>query len=165
MAKVTLHGNVASGTAGDLPKIGTAAGEFTLTAGDLSDKHLSDFGKKKKLLNIVPSLDTDVCAVSTRKFNESAGSRENVEVLVISADLPFAQGRFCSVEGLKNVTALSTFRSTFPDDYQLRITEGPLKGLCSRAVIVLDEENRVIYTEQVPEISQEPDYESALKVL
>ena len=165
MAKVTLHGTVASGTVGDLPPVGSAAPDFTLTAGDLSEKTLADFTGMKKLLNIVPSLDTSVCAASARRFNEAAGSKENVDVLVISADLPFAQGRFCSVEGLKSVTALSTFRSSFPDDYGLRIAEGPMTGLCSRAVVFLDEDNRVIYTEQVPEIAQEPDYEAALAVL
>jgi thiol peroxidase len=165
MAKVTLHGNVASGTVGDLPRVGSTAPDFTLVAGDLSEKTLANFKGRRKLLNIVPSLDTSVCAASARRFNEAAGSKDNVAVLVISADLPFAQERFCSVEGLKNVTGLSTFRSSFPDDYSLRIAEGPLKGLCSRAVVILDEENRVVYTEQVPEIAQEPDYEAALGAL
>jgi len=165
MAKVTLKGTISANTTGELPGKGSKARDFTLTAGDLSEKHLSDFGKKKKILNIVPSLDTSVCAASARRFNKEAGSRKNVAVLVVSADLPFAQGRFCSVEGLENVTALSTFRSTFPDDYGLRIAEGPMEGLCSRAVVILDEDNKVIYTQQVPEITQEPDYEAALAAL
>jgi thiol peroxidase len=164
MANVTLHGNP-SNTIGNLPEVGTKTPNFSLTASDLSDKSLSDYGSSKKVLNIVPSLDTSVCAASTRRFNQEAGSMKNTKILVISADLPFAQSRFCEVEGLKNVEALSTFRSSFPTDYGLEIAEGPLKGVCSRCVVVLDEDNKVIYTEQVPEITQEPDYEAALKVL
>ena len=134
-------------------------------AGDLSEKNLSSYEGKRKILNIVPSLDTPVCASSARKFNESAANLNNTVVLVISADLPFAQGRFCEAEGLNNVDTLSTFRSSFAQDYQLDIVTGPLAGLCSRAVIVLNENNEVIYAEQVPEITQEPDYESALASL
>jgi thioredoxin-dependent peroxiredoxin len=164
MAKITLKGEITSDSIGDLPKVGTAAKDFVLVANDLSEKTLADFKGKKKLLNIVPSLDTAVCATSARKFNESAASESTV-VLVISADLPFAQGRFCSTEGLENVIALSTFRSSFAKDYQLEISAGPLAGLCSRAIVILDENNNVVYTEQVPEITQEPNYEAALAAL
>ncbi len=165
MAKITLKNTITSDSIGELPSVGTNAPAFTLVADDLSDKTLADYAGKKKLLNIVPSLDTGICATSTRKFNEQAGSLDDTVVLVISADLPFAQARFCETEGLKDVVALSTFRSSFPDDYQVKIIAGPLTGLCSRAVIILDAENNVIYTEQVPEIGQEPDYDSALSAL
>lgn len=165
MAKVTLKETITSDTSGDLPAVGSSANDFTLVAGDLSEKNLSSYEGKRKILNIVPSLDTPVCASSARKFNESAANLNNTVVLVISADLPFAQGRFCEAEGLNNVDTLSTFRSSFAQDYQLDIVTGPLAGLCSRAVIVLNENNEVIYTEQVPEITQEPDYESALASL
>ncbi len=164
MAKITLKGEINSDSIGELPAVGSTAKDFTLVAGDLSEKSLADFDGKKKLLNIVPSLDTAVCATSTRKFNESAAS-DDVAVLVISADLPFAQGRFCEAEGIKNVTSLSTFRSSFAKDYNLEIANGPLAGLASRAIVVLDESNKVIYTEQVPEITQEPNYDAALESL
>ncbi len=165
MAKVTLKETITSDTSGDLPAVGSSAKDFTLVAGDLSEKNLSSYEGKRKILNIVPSLDTPVCASSARKFNEAAANLNNTVVLVISADLPFAQGRFCETEGLKDVDTLSTFRSSFAQDYQLDIVAGPLAGLCSRAVIVLNENNEVIYTEQVPEITQEPNYESALASL
>ena len=165
MAKVMLEGKVDSDTSGELPSVGSTAPDFILVAGDLSEKNLSSYEGKKKLLNIVPSLDTGICAISTKKFNEQAASLDNTVVLVISADLPFAQGRFCETEGIKDVEALSTFRSNFAKDYQLDIVKGPLTGLCSRAVIVLDENNKVIYTEQVPEITQEPNYNDALAAL
>ncbi|MCU7938192.1 MAG: thiol peroxidase [gamma proteobacterium symbiont of Bathyaustriella thionipta] len=119
----------------------------------------------KKVLNIVPGLDTPVCATSARQFNESAAGLDNTVVLVISADLPFAQKRFCEAEGINNLEMLSTFRSSFAEDYQLDIVKGPLTGLCSRAVVVLNETNEVIYTEQVPEITQEPNYDAALAAL
>lgn len=164
MAKVTVKGN-ASNTIGNLPAVGTSAVDFSLVAGDLSEKGLKEYQGKRKVLNIVPSLDTGVCAASARHFNKDAGNLENTVVLIISADLPFAQGRFCAAEGLKHVVPLSTFRSSFASDYNLEIAEGPLKGLCSRAVIILDEDNKVIYTEQVPEISQEPNYSKALTAL
>jgi thioredoxin-dependent peroxiredoxin len=162
MAKVTLKGTITSDTSGELPTVSSSAKDFTLVAGDLSEKNLASYAAKKKVLNIVPSLDTPVCASSARKFNETAASLENTVVLVISADLPFAQGRFCEAEGIKNVEMLSSFRSSFATDYQLDIIAGPLVGLCSRAVIVLNENNEVIYTEQVPEITQEPDYDAAI---
>ncbi|SEH08007.1 thiol peroxidase [Candidatus Venteria ishoeyi] len=165
MANITLQGN-AIHTSGDLPAVGSSAPDFNLTNGELGDVNLATYAGKKKLLNIVPSLDTDVCATSTRKFNESAGSRDNTAVLVISADLPFAQGRFCTTEGLKNVTALSLMRNKhFAKDYGVLITDGPLAGITARAVVILDENNQVIYTEMVPEITQEPDYDAALAAL
>jgi len=165
MAKVTLKETIPSDTSGDLPAVGSAAQDFTLVAGDLSEKNLASYAGKKIVLNIVPSLDTPVCASSARQFNEAAGGLDNTVVLVISADLPFAQGRFCEAEGIKNVEMLSTFRSTFAADYSLDIVAGPLAGLCSRAVIVLNENNEVIYTEQVPEITQEPNYDAAIAAL
>jgi len=164
MAKITLKGEINSDSIGELPAVGTTAQDFTLVAGDLSEKSLADFAGKKKILNIVPSLDTGVCAASARKFNETVAS-DDVVVLIISADLPFAQGRFCSAEGLDNVIPLSTFRSTFSKDYNVQIANGPLAGLTSRAVVILDENNNVTYTEQVPEITQEPNYEAALASL
>jgi len=165
MAKVTLKETITSDSSGELAAIGSTAKDFTLVAGDLSDKNLASYEGKKKVLNIVPSLDTPVCASSARKFNEAAAGMDNTVVLVISADLPFAQKRFCEAEGINNVEMLSTFRSSFAADYQLDIIEGPLTGLCSRAVIVLNEANEVTYTEQVPEITQEPDYDAALAAL
>lgn len=164
MAKITLKGNEIN-TSGILPEVGVNAKEFCLVAGDLSEKSLASYDNKKKVLNIVPSLDTGVCAASARKFNEEASKLDNTVVLVISEDLPFAQGRFCETEGLKNVEALSSFRSSFGNDYGVEIVDGPLKGLTSRAVVVLDENNKVVYTEQVPEITQEPDYNKALDAL
>lgn len=165
MAKITFKGNPIS-TSGNLPQVGSAAPDFSLTKGDLSDVSLKDFKGKKAVLNIFPSIDTSVCATSVRKFNEQAAQLTNTVVLCISADLPFAQGRFCGAEGIKNVTPLSEFRNkAFGDSYGLRIAEGPLKGLLSRAVVVLDESGKVLYTEQVPEIAQEPNYQAALGAL
>ena len=133
-------------------------------SGDLSEVSLSDFAGKKKLLNIVPSLDTGVCAMSTKKFNDAAV--EGVVTLVISADLPFAQGRFCGAEGTKSVVTLSTMRGAeFKRNYGVDITDGPLAGVTARAVVVLDENNKVLYSELVPEIKQEPNYEAALAAL
>lgn len=165
MAKVTLKETITSDSSGELAAIGSSAKDFTLVAGDLSEKNLASYEGKKKVLNIVPSLDTPVCATSARQFNEAAAGLDNTVVLVISADLPFAQKRFCEAEGINNVEMLSTFRSSFAKDYQLDIVEGPLTGLCSRAVMVLNEANEVIYTEQVPEITQEPNYDAALAAL
>ena len=164
MAKITLGGNPIN-TSGDLPAVGAKAPDFKLTAGDLKDLSLADFKGKKKVLNIVPSLDTPVCATSTRKFNADAGKQPNVAVLVVSADLPFAAKRFCTTEGLANVTPLSTFRSSFSKDYGIGIVDGPLAGVTGRAVVVLDENDTVTYVQLVPEIKQEPDYESALAAL
>lgn len=164
MAQITLKGNPIH-TLGELPKIGETAKEFTLVASDLTEKKLSDFRGSKVVLNIFPSIDTGICAASARKFNEEINGMENAFVLNISKDLPFALTRFCAAEGLENVVNLSDFRGSFADDYALKITDGPLKGLASRAVIVLDEEGKIIYTEQVPEIVQEPDYEAAMKMI
>jgi len=164
MAKITLGGEPIN-TNGDLPSIDSKVKDFILVSGDLSEKSLADFSGKRKILNIVPSLDTGICATSSKIFNSRVANLENTVVLVISADLPFAQGRFCEVEGVNDAIALSTFRSSFASDWGLEIIDSPLKGLCSRAVIVLDEEDRVLYTEQVPEIKQEPDYGKALAVL
>ena len=162
MATVTLKGNPVR-TVGELPKVGSVAPNFTLTAEDLSEKSLADFKGKKLVLNIFPSVDTSTCAASTRKFNEIAASRPNVTIVCISADLPFAFKRFCAAEGIKNVSSLSTFRDkAFGESYGVRILDGPLAGLMSRAVVVVDEGGKVVYTEQVPEIAQEPNYDAAL---
>jgi thiol peroxidase len=165
MATITLKGNPIH-TTGELPAIGAQAPNFSLVTTDLQDVSLAAYAGKKKLLNIVPSLDTGVCATSTRKFNESAGKLENTVVLVISADLPFASGRFCAAEGLKNVVALSMMRSRqFAKDYGVLISDGPLAGITARAVLVLDAEDKVIYRQLVHEIGQEPDYDQALAAL
>ena len=165
MAQITLEGN-AINTNGELPAVGGDAPDFSLTKGDLSDAGLTDFAGKKKLLNIVPSLDTGVCAASTKKFNEAMAGKSNAVALVISADLPFAQGRFCSAEGIDNVVSLSMMRNrNFAKNYGVLITDGPLAGICARAVVVLDEQNKVTYTQLVPEIVQEPDYDAALAYL
>ena len=165
MATITLQGNEIH-TNGELPAVGSKAPDFHLVDGDLNDVHLKDFAGKKKLLNIVPSLDTGVCALSTKKFNEAAAGRDDVIMLVISADLPFAQGRFCSTEGVDKVKPLSMMRSrNFAKDYGVLIEDGPLAGITARAVVVLDENDTVRYTELVPEIAQEPDYDKALAAL
>ncbi|MBL3526481.1 MAG: thiol peroxidase [gamma proteobacterium endosymbiont of Lamellibrachia anaximandri] len=164
MAKITLKGNEIN-TSGELPAVGSDAPAFSLTAGDLSNKGLEDFSGKKVLLNIVPSLDTATCAASARKFNENFSNRDDAVCLVISCDLPFAQGRFCTAEGLENVVSLSLMKSkAFAKDYGLLITDGPLEGLCSRAIVIV-EGGKVTYTQQVPEIVDEPDYDAALKAL
>ena len=160
---VTLGGNPIN-VAGNFPKVGDTAPDFKLVSGDLSEVSLSDFAGKKKLLNIVPSLDTGVCAMSTKKFNDAAIN--GVVTLVISADLPFAQGRFCGAEGTKNVVTLSTMRGAeFKRNYGVDITDGPLAGVTARAVVVLDENNKVLYSELVPEIKDEPNYQAALAAL
>jgi thiol peroxidase len=160
---VTLGGTPIT-VAGNFPKVGDTAPNFKLVSGDLSDVSLSDFAGKKKLLNIVPSLDTGVCAISTKKFNDAA--IDGVVTLVISADLPFAQGRFCGAEGTTHVVPLSTMRGAeFKRAYGVDITDGPLAGVTARAVVVLDANNKVLYSELVPEIKQEPNYEAALAAL
>jgi thioredoxin-dependent peroxiredoxin len=165
MAQITLKGNPIH-TVGFLPKVGEVAPDFTLTKSDLSQLSLNEFKSKKVVLNIFPSLDTSVCAASVRRFNIEAAKLKNTVVLCISKDLPFAQGRFCAAEGIENVVTASDFRdSKFSDSYGLRIVDGPLAGLLSRAVVVVDEGGKVVYTEQVPEIGQEPDYEKALAAL
>lgn len=162
MSKISFKGNPVN-TVGTLPKIGNQAPEFSLTKADLSEISLKDLKGKKVILSIFPSLDTAVCATSVRKFNESANQLNNVAVVCISADLPFAQARFCGAENLKNVITASTFRHPeFGKQYGVTITDSPLAGLMSRAVIVLDENGKIIYTQQVPEITQEPDYQAAL---
>lgn len=165
MATITLKGNPCN-TIGELPAVGSAAPGFRLVDGSLEEVTLDAFAGKRKVLNIVPSLDTPVCATSARRFNEKAASLDNTVVLVISADLPFAQKRFCSTEGLNDVVPLSMMRSrNFAKDYGVLIVDGPLAGLCARAVVVVDENDRVSYTQQVAEIAEEPDYEKALAAL
>ena len=165
MAKITLQGNEFH-TVGNLPATGSKAPDFTLTRGDLGDVSLKDFSGKRKILNIVPSLDTGVCAASARRFNQEASSLTGTVILTVSCDLPFAQSRFCEAEGIKSVITLSEIRNRdFGKDYGVRISDGPLAGLLSRAIVVLDETDKVIYTEQVPEITQEPDYSKALAAL
>ncbi len=165
MATVTLGGNAVT-VGGNFPKPGDMAADFSLTGKDLKDVSLKDYAGKRKVLNIVPSLDTPTCATSTRKFNQSAGSLPNSVVLVISADLPFAMKRFCEAEGLNNVVTLSTMRGRdFHGKYGVDIADGPLKGLTARAVVVLDENNKVKYSQLVPEIKTEPDYDAALAAL
>ena len=165
MANVTLGGN-AIGVGGNFPKPGDTVQDFTLTSKDLKDVSLKDYAGKRKVLNIVPSLDTPVCQTSTRKFNEKASGLNNTVVLVISADLPFASGRFCTTENLSNVVPLSTIRNRdFHSKHGVDITDGALKGMTARGVIVLDENNKVLHSELVPEIKQEPNYDSALAAL
>ncbi len=165
MATVTLKGNPVN-VGGNFPKAGDNAPDFKLTAGDLSDVSLASYAGKRKVLNIVPSLDTPTCAKSTRVFNEKASGMHNTVVLVIAADLPFAMSRFCGAEGLKNVVTLSTFRGKdFHTKYGVDIADGPLRGLTARGVVVLDENNKVTHAELVPEIAQEPNYDAALAAL
>jgi thiol peroxidase len=165
MATITFKGNPTT-TSGMLPLAGLKVPSFVLTKSDLSDITMDSFAGKRIVFNIFPSIDTGICALSVKRFNKEASSLQNVAVLCISMDLPFAQSRFCGAEGLNDVITLSAFRSgTFGKDYGLTITDGPLKGLLSRVVIITDENGVVTYTEQVPEIAQEPDYEAALKVL
>ena len=162
MATIKLGGNPIH-TVGELPKKGDKAPDFKLTRSDLKDVSLEDYAGKKKILNILPSLDTGVCAASTRRFNVEASRLGNTVILTISNDLPFAQKRFCEAEGIKEVVALSELRTRdFGEAYGVRIADGPMAGLMSRAVLVLDENNVVVHAEQVPEIAQEPDYASAL---
>lgn len=165
MAEITLSGNKIH-TAGSLPAVGSQAPGFSLVRTDLSDTNLSDFKGKNLVLNIFPSLDTGICASSVRRFNKELDNLDNTEVLCVSADLPFAHERFCSSEGLENVKNVSVFRNPeFGNEYGVLITDGPLKGVLSRAVVVIDPGGKVIYTEQVPEIKQDPDFDSALKAL
>lgn len=165
MMQVTFQGSPVT-LSGELPKVGTKAPKFGAVKGDLSVLHLADFLGKRVVLNIFPSLDTPVCAASVRRFNKEAAALENTVVLCLSKDLPFAQSRFCTTEGLERVIAGSTFRCKCMDDnYGLGITDGPLKGLMSRAVLVIDEQGTIVYEELVPEITDEPDYEAALAVL
>lgn len=164
MATITFQGKPIN-TVGDLPAVGTKAPAFKLTNRKLQDVGLEDFAGKRKVLNIVPSLDTPTCATSTRKFNEKAAHLDNTVVLAVSADLPFAQARFCEIEGIKHVVALSSFRSNFAHDYGVHLLDSILAGLTARAIIVIDENDNVIYTQLVPEIADEPDYTGALEAL
>ena len=165
MATITLAGNPIH-TIGELPKIGSLVTDFTLVKADLSRTSFNDFKGSRLVLNIFPSLDTGTCAASVRFFNKVAGELENTKVLCISRDLPFAQSRFCGAEGLTNVITLSDFATgAFGKKYGLEIIDGPLKGLFSRVVIILNEEGKVLYTQQVPEITEEPDYAKVLEAL
>lgn len=165
MATITLGGNPIH-TSGELPKTNTKAADFKLVKTDLSTVSLADFKGSKLVLNIFPSIDTATCATSTRKFNEKASGLANTTVLCIARDLPFAMKRFCGAEGLDNVVPLSDFRDgSFGKEYGLEITDGPLAGLHSRAVVVVDENGTIVYTEQVPEIADEPNYDAALAAL
>ena len=165
MATVTLRGNSVT-VGGTFLKKGDAAPDFNLTGGDLKDVSLKDYAGKRKVISIVPSLDTPTCAKSTKVFNERAAAAANTVVLVVSADLPFAQKRFCGAEGLSNVVSLSTLRGReFHNRYGVDIQDGPLKGLTARGVVVLDENNKVLHSELVPEIAQEPNYDAALAAL
>ena len=165
MATVTLGGNPVS-LQGNFPVAGQEARNFKMVKGDLSEASLSDWAGKKVILNIFPSLDTAVCATSVRKFNQLAAGKENTVVLAISKDLPFAQGRFCTTEGIENVVPLSAFRNTtFGEDYGVAMIDGPLAGLLARAVIVIGTDGKVAYSQLVPEITTEPDYEAAIAAL
>ncbi len=165
MAQITLGGNAIT-TFGELPAIGTTAPGFILVKGDLSKASLADFNGIRLVLNIFPSIDTGTCATSVRKFNERAANLDNTKVLCISRDTPFAMNRFCGAEGIANVITLSDFNTgKFGEDYGLTITSGPLEGLLSRAVVVIDENGTVVYTEQVGETKDEPDYDKALAAL
>ncbi len=165
MATITLQGNQTN-TNGELPKIGDNAPDFVLVNSDMEDISLITYQGKKKLLSIVPSLDTPVCAVSTKKFDQLAKEKTNILFITISADLPFAMSRFCKTENLDNVITLSMMRSrNFAKDYGVLITDGPLAGITARAIVVLNEENIVTHSELVPEIANEPDYDAALKLL
>ncbi len=162
MAKITFRGTTIH-TAGNLPARGTVAPSFKLTGADLADMTLASFGDKKKIVNIVPSLDTPVCAASARAFSAAVAGMVDVVLIHISADLPFAQSRFCESHGLKNNVMLSTLRAPgFGKAYGVQIKDGPLAGLMSRAVLVLDGANRIVHAQQVPDIAQEPDYQAAL---
>lgn len=164
MATITLKGNTIH-TVGELPKTGSKAPDFKLVKTDLSEVSLATYKGKRKVLNVFPSVDTPTCATSVRTFNKEAADLPNTTVINVSFDLPFALKRFCGAEGINNVDSASCWRSTFAKDYGLTITEGPLTGLCSRAVVVLDENDNVLYSEQVPEIAQEPNYAKAIAAL
>ena len=165
MATVTLKGNSIN-TLGNLPSNGSSAPDFTLTKNDLSSASLGDYKGQKVVLNIFPSIDTGTCAQSVRQFNQEAAELDNTKILCISKDLPFAQARFCGAEGIDKVETLSDFRDgNFGDAYQVTFTDGPLQGLHSRAVVVIDANGTVVYSEQVPEIVDEPNYKAALEAL
>ena len=164
MANITFH-NEPARTAGDLPKVGTVAPDFSAVKNDLAEVKLSDFKGKKVILNIFPSVDTGVCAASVRKFHVEASKLNNVAILCISKDLPFALTRFCAAEGIDNLVMLSDFRGGFEQHYPIAFTDSPLKGLLSRSVVVVDENGKVVYTEQVAETTDEPNYAKALEAI
>lgn len=164
MADITLHGNAVH-TMGNLPEVGNSVKNFDLINVDLKSKTNNDFSGKRIIFNIFPSIDTGICAASARKFNEEASTLNNTVVVNVSRDLPFALSRFCAAEGLDNVETLSDFRGSFGEDFGVTMSDSPMQGLLSRAVIIADENGKVIYTEQVPEIAQEPNYEKALDAL
>ena len=164
MANITLHDNPVT-TVGNLPEVGSNVKDFNLVNVELKPKSNQDYAGKKMIFNIFPSIDTGVCQAAARKFNEEAAKLDNTVVLNVSKDLPFALNRFCAAEGLDNVESLSDYRSNFGNDYGVQIADSPMEGLLSRAVIVADENGKVLYTEQVPEIAQEPNYEAALNAL
>ncbi len=164
MANITLKGNPIH-TIGNLPEVGSKVKDFKLVNEKLEVKSLGDYLGKKIVLNIFPSIDTGICAASARKFNEQVVNLDNTVVVNVSKDLPFALGRFCAAEGLNNIDTLSDFRGSFGEDFGVTIIDSPLQGLLSRAVVIVDESGKVVYTEQVPEIGQEPDYEKALQYL
>ena len=165
MAKITLKGNPVN-TSGELPKKGTVAPDFTLVKSDLSSLSLKELMGKKLVLNIFPSLETSVCAAAIRKFNQIAAEKPGITVLAISKDLPFAHGRFCSTEGINNLITLSGFRDrSFGKNYGIDILDGPFEGLYARSVVIIDREGKVVYTQLVPEIAQEPDYDQVLEIL
>ncbi len=163
MATITMKGNPVH-TNGELPKVGEQAPDFSLVKTNLSEAKLSSY-QGKKILNIFPSIDTPVCATSVRKFHEQAAKLQGVTVLNISADLPFAHTRFCAAEGIQNAEGLSTFRSDFGEKYGVKLVDGPFAGVLARAVVVVDESNKVVHAELVPEIAQEPNYEAALALV
>ena len=164
MAEITLGGNPVH-TSGDLPAVGTSAPAFSLVGADLSEYDASEFAGKNVILNIFPSIDTPTCATSVRQFNERAAGMDQTVVVCVSADLPFAMGRFCGAEGIANVKVGSTFRSNFGSEYGVTLTDGKLQGVLARAVVVIGPDGNVKYTELVPEIAQEPDYDAALAAL
>lgn len=164
MATVTFQGNPVQ-TIGELPEVGAQAPEFTLVGADLGDITLSGLAGKRVVLNIFPSIDTGTCATSVRTFNEKAASLDNTAIICVSADLPFAAGRFCGAEGIESVSTGSTFRSSFGEDYGVTFESAPLTGLLSRTVVVIDTDGKVLYTEQVSETTEEPNYDAALAVL
>ena len=164
MADTAFSGNPAH-TVGDLPAAGDQAPAFTTVAVDLNDVSLADFAGRRVVLNIFPSVDTGVCAASEREFNKRAAGLDNTVVVSVSKDLPFALGRFCAAEGIENVTATSSFRSSFSEDYGVRLLDSPLAGVLARAVVVIDTDGTVLHTELVPEITTEPDYDAALAAL
>lgn len=164
MANTAFRGSPVT-TVGELPQVGEAAPDFQLTGADLADVTRTDLSGSRVVLNIFPSIDTGVCAASVRRFNELAASLPDTRVVCVSADLPFALGRFCGAEGIENVTATSTFRSSFGNDFGVTMADGPLRGLLARSVVVLDADGQVVHSELVPEIAQEPDYDAAVAAL